>query len=368
MKRLMIFGKLPLLVLGLGFWSSAAVAQTFITLDYPGGTDTHVTGIDGNNVVGQYNDSSYNTHGFVYNLSTSSYTAILNYPGATNGTYPGGISGNNIVGWYQLSDNYFHGFLYNESAYTPLNDPLAGNDSTLDGTIATGISGNNIIGYYRDSAGETHGFLYNGSVYTPLDDPLAGNNHSYLFQGTYALGISGNNIVGEYVDSSDLYHGFLYNKSTGSFTTLDDPLAIGSWGTGAFGMSGNIIAGTYYVSLGGDESVVHGFLYDGSTYTTIDDPNALYGTYIQGISGNTVVGWYVDGSGDHGFVATMPEPSTLTLLGTALLGLGVVYLRRRRERNSLSVIEDSTLSSDDETGPAILSLPSRWTETMRRAA
>jgi hypothetical protein len=37
-----------------------------------------------------------------------------------------------------------------------------------------------------------------------------------------------------------------------------------------------------------------------------------------------------DGSWTIATAATVPEPATLTLLGSALLGLGVVYLRRRR--------------------------------------
>src|SRR5216110_212431 len=53
-------------------------------------------------------------------------------------------------------------------------------------------------------------------TYSTLDYPSTTS-------GTAAYGISGNNIVGFYTDSSAVNHGFLYNGST--YTTLDNPNA-----------------------------------------------------------------------------------------------------------------------------------------------
>jgi len=147
--------------------------------------------------------------------------------------------------------------------------------------------------------------------YTTINAPLG-------VYGTYPAGISGSNIVGYYEDASGTVHGFLFNGST--LTTLDDPLATGTdangfSGTSADGISGSNIVGHYTGSDGND----HGFLFDGTTYTTLDEPLAtgsdasgFSGTVINGISGSQVMGYYVDGNGKyHGFLYNGGVFSTL---------------------------------------------------------
>ena len=247
-------------------WAAAAapsLAITYATLDFPGSNYTVANAISGNNVVGNYNDSS-SGHGFLYNGST--YTT-LDYPGG-NGTEAEGLSGSKIVGGYTTSTFVNLGFLYDGSTWTTLDDPLAGNPFR---TTAFGISGNTIVGTYFPTGDPTlgRGFLYNGTTYTTLNDPLG-------TKGTFAQGINGNNIVGFYTDSAGNNHGFLYDGA--SYTTLDDPLAAGPLGTAAIG-----------------------------------------------ISGNNIVGQYTDASGNyHGFLATVPEPSTFAL---AVLGFGGLIVK-----------------------------------------
>lgn len=122
--------------------------------------------------------------------------------------------------------------------------------------------------------------------------------------GTSVCGVSGITVVGYYLtemvtlppNSGSLVHGFLYNGST--FDTLDDPFA-GPNGTEAHGVSGNTVVG-YYVDANG---VDHGFSYNGSIYSTLDDPLGVNGSEALGVSGSTIVGYYIDSNDvDHGFV------------------------------------------------------------------
>jgi hypothetical protein len=108
-----------------------------------------------------------------------------------------------------------------------------------------------------------------------------------------------------------------------NFTTINEPLATSGSGYGTFveGISGNVVVGYYYNSLGR-----HGFYHTlGTTnYTTLDDPlgtsSASGSTAAYGISGNNIVGYYYDetgSSGAYGFIynigtgvyATLKDPA-----------------------------------------------------------
>lgn len=189
--------------------------------------------------------------------------------------------------------------------------------------------------------------------FVTLDDPFA-------TRGTFALGISGHDIVGYYVDvlgaHSFLYDGtsyatlfsvgqvangisgsdivgfsqgsanssFLYDGST--FSPLIDPNGLaGDGGTIAAGISGTDIVGYY-----GNGSGVHGFLYNGGAYATLDDPNGNL-TYASGVSGNEIVGWYrINYGSPHGFIfngtsyTTLDHPSAAYTQARSVSGNNVV--------------------------------------------
>jgi hypothetical protein len=159
-------------------------------------------------------------------------------------------------------------------------------------------------------------------TYTTIDFPAANN--------TEATGIEGNIIVGAYYNDLNpaSVHGFLYNGT--SYTTLNAPLATA--GTIPRGISAGRIVGSYSDAAGS-----HGFLYNGTTYTSFDDPLALpnqigeNGTYPTGIDGNNIVGYYGNSFGRrHGFLyngsafTPLDFPSALETSPSAIDGANVV--------------------------------------------
>jgi probable HAF family extracellular repeat protein len=103
--------------------------------------------------------------------------------------------------------------------------------------------------------------------------------------------------MGWFQDGTGKAHGFLKDGTT--FTTIDVP---GATETVARGINetGQIV-GWFIDAMDGH---THGFLKDGTTFTTIDVPGATQ-TIASGINeAGQIVGWFIDARGEHGFVAT----------------------------------------------------------------
>jgi hypothetical protein len=213
---------------------------------------------------------------------------------------PNGIS---IVGNYNDSFGADHGFIYDGSSFKTVDDSPT--DQSIS-TIVAGVSGDIVVGDTLDisdgfSSAHADGFLFDGTTFKFFDDPLATNI------GTFPTGIFGNNVVGTYGTPSGSY-GFLYDGST--FITLNDPLGV----HGAYpqGISGSTVVG-YYLDA---SNFSHGFIYDGTNYTTLDDPVGVHGTQPLGVSGKYIIGIYLDSANkQHDFLYDGSKFTTLDNLG-----------------------------------------------------
>jgi probable HAF family extracellular repeat protein len=235
-----------------------------------------------------------------------------------------------VVGAYQPTARQIDGFLFNGGIYTALNDPSAtvsNSDQVQDGTIATGINdAGTVVGYYTAGVGfgpgqSVKGFVYNGSTYTTIQ--VGGETQ------TKPMDINDNGaIVGDVVGSNGAVQGFLKNGN--SITAINVAGASATHATG-INDSGEIVG--YYISSNG---IAHGFLDVNGTFTTLDDPDAVgqgaQGTFAEATNdAGQIVGFYTDQAGrEHGFIyangawANFDDPSANETLATGISNSGEI--------------------------------------------
>ncbi len=158
-----------------------------------------------------------------------------------------------------------------------------------------------IVGYFQDDTFDYHGLLYNGGSFTTIDVPDG--------YDTLALGINNSGqIVGSF--ASKMGGGGFLRNTNGSFTTFNVPGGFNYCCTQGESVNDTGQTVGYFVySNGFDIYALHGFLYSGGSFTTIDGPGAdqFYGnTTARGINNaGQIVGYFDDGNyGDpqHGFL------------------------------------------------------------------
>jgi YD repeat-containing protein len=291
-----------------------AMAQSNVTIDYPGATSTTVYKYDvaDNVVAGTYTDSLGHILGFLYNVGTATFSSPIQYPGAT-ATSVSQDAGNFVLGSYTDPSGDSHGFTYDLTSqlYTPINYPGATNTNLTTYDPALG----GLVGY-ADPNGTTRTFVYDSSGHINDDTwGLQGSVFTYDAGGLDAVGtdISRGLTIGFFHDgTSDLTSVIQPDGSQRTFAYGYDPGSGKVVGTEA-DAQGRVTTYTYQPSSG--------------VFGTFNEPGAVT-TYGYDIGGGRIVGAYVDANNvQHGFIATLPEPPTFTLLA---LAAPVVWLLRRR--------------------------------------
>jgi uncharacterized membrane protein len=195
-------------------------------------------------------------------------------------------------------------------------------------TWAAGINDSNqVVGTYRMPGQFEHGFVWQNGNYTtfmmfpdprfPLSQIARLEPHDINNNGL---------VVGEYFDSADSPHGFLYDGST--YTTINYPGT--SQGTYLWGVNDSGWSVGSYRDF--SSSLSNGFLLTSSGYLPLMFPGSISTVPLSINDNGVIVGYYTDASGVmHGFEATMvPEPVSIVLLGSGLIGM--IAMRRRLNR------------------------------------
>ncbi|WP_405703368.1 autotransporter family protein [Ancylobacter terrae] len=302
-----------------------ATPTTYQTLDF-GTSDTFLTGIRGDNIVGNYIiPGTSDTGGLFYNITTQSWSPMpvatpngANYPGAVSSSpygpnfgNPGGIV--RVVGSYKVDDSpYDRSYLYDAAAapgreLTELDFPDPGPGTPTLFTIAHSTFGNQVVGNYDTALDTGHGFIYNikEGTYEAFDIETAVSTTIY---GVYGDKIAGGYFEAEIGGGIGPEHGYVYDQATDTYQTYDHPGAVATHfeGISGAGKTGEYNVVVNWIDADGNvhPAVLHIDALGHGTWYEIDIPQS--NVSANSIYGDNVIGIYTDADGVHGYIATIP--------------------------------------------------------------
>ena len=298
----------------------ANAETSYATLNY-GTSGTFLTGIRGNNIVGNYVIPGGETGGLLYSLSSGTWTPFpvstpngANFPLAVGSSpygpgfgSPSGVL--NVVGSFKLGNSpYDRSYLYNGAIPEALRLSTLAYPSTPDAQtlaiIAHSTFGNQVVGNYDTRLASGNAFIYsiNSGTYTTNNYPGA--------LSTTAYGVWGNKITGGYTPPGlGFERGYIYDQSTNTWTTYNHPGAVFTHfeGISSAGRANsyNLVADWIGPDGNGHASVLHLGADGSERWIELDAGGIL--TSANSIYANQAIGIYVSTDGTtNGYVATIP--------------------------------------------------------------
>ncbi len=241
-------------------------SDTYQNENFPGSVQTQVTGLNDNGV----------TVGFWSSMNTANMV-------------------NDNFGFFSVGGRFYSvNFPTGDNASPPVDQLLGVNDHDV------------AVGFYTNAQGNNGGYEYNIGTrrFTPVLVPGAPGGEAAPSLTAAAINNYGD-VAGFYAKTSSLTDAFL-RLDNGQFITLAVP---GASMTQAFGVNDHDeVVGAYTVGTG-STAAMHGFTWrPGHGFTTVDDPNGMGTTTINGVNdAGDLVGFYVDSAGYTDGMIALPR-------------------------------------------------------------
>lgn len=203
-----------------------------------------------------------------------------------------------IVGSYAPPGAGWYGFIDTKGVFKTVSDPNAA-PGLYHGTFVTGVNpSGDLVGYYTDSKGVVHGFVDRGGTFTTI------NYTPGTRIDTWTGGIATSGVVVGYAAVGQYYRGWKLTKGFGTVRDGKQPKTGFTQPAGIAPTSGEMVGAWWTSDKVGVKGYPHGFRYQHGKFWAINDPQARYGTYPQGVTDKGLVAgyYYAEGEVPRGFV------------------------------------------------------------------